>query len=125
MQHVMASSPSSDSAVRHFAALVGPACEDESIPLAAAALAIARMEYRGLDADAYLARLDEMAQQVRARMRKNPTARESIALLNRVLFQEEGLRGNRDDFYDPRNSFLNDVLDRKLGIPITLSVVSM
>ena len=66
-----------------------------------------------------------MAQQVRARMRKNPTARESIALLNRVLFQEEGLRGNRDDFYDPRNSFLNDVLDRKLGIPITLSVVYM
>jgi regulator of sirC expression with transglutaminase-like and TPR domain len=64
-----------------------------------------------------------MAQQVHARMRKNPTARESMTLLNRVLFEEEGLRGNREDFYDPRNSFLNDVLDRKLGIPITLSVV--
>ena len=46
-------------------------------------------------------------------------------MLNRVLFEEEGLRGNRDDYYDPRNSFLNDVLDRKLGIPITLSVVYM
>ena len=125
MQHVMASSPSSGSALRHFAALVGPVREDESIPLAAAALAIARMAYPDLDAGPYLARLEEMAEQVRTRMRKNPTARESIALLNRVLFQEEGLRGNREDFYDPRNSFLNDVLDRKLGIPITLSVVYM
>jgi regulator of sirC expression with transglutaminase-like and TPR domain len=125
MHHVMASDTSPDSALRHFAALVGPARDDESIPLAAAALAIAGMEYPRLDAAPYLARLEEMAQRVRTRMRKNPTARESIALLNQVLFQEEGLRGNREDFYDPRNSFLNDVLDRKLGIPITLSVVYM
>jgi hypothetical protein len=125
MQHVMASSPSSGSAHRHFAALVEPARDDESIPLAAAALTIARMEYPDLDAGPYLARLEEMAERVRTRIRKNPTARESITLLNRVLFQEEGLRGNREDFYDPRNSFLNDVLDRKLGIPITLSVVYM
>jgi regulator of sirC expression with transglutaminase-like and TPR domain len=125
MQHVMASSASSDSALRQFAALVGPAREDDSIPLAAAALAIARMEYPDLNAEPYLARLDEMAQQVRSRLRKHPTARESIALLNQVLFQEAGLRGNREDFYDPRNSFLNDVLDRKVGIPITLSVVYM
>ncbi len=123
MQHVMASSSSSESALQQFAALVGPAREDEAIPLAAAALAIARMEYSELDADPYLARLDQMAQRVRTRLRQNPTARESIVLLNQVLFQEEGLRGNREDFYDPRNSFLNDVLDRKLGIPITLSVV--
>ena len=57
MQHAMASNPSSDSALRHFAALVGPAREDESIPLAAAALAIARMAYPDLDAGPYLARL--------------------------------------------------------------------
>ncbi len=125
MQHVMASYASSDSALSHFAALVEPAREDVSIPLAAAALAIARMEYSDLDPVSYLGRLDDMAQQVRSRMRKNPTARESIVLLNHVLFQQEGLRGNREDFYDPRNSFLNDVLDRKLGIPITLSVIYM
>ncbi len=125
MQHIMRPDSSSDSALRHFAALVGPAREDESIPLAEAALAIARMEYPNLDEAHYLARLDEMARQVQAGMRKNPTTRESIALLNHVLFQQEGLRGNREDFYDPRNSFLNDVLDRKLGIPITLSVVYM
>lgn len=125
MQHVMASNPSSDSALQRFASLVEPAREDGSIPLAEAALAVARMEYPDLDAAPYLTRLDDMARRVQTYMRKNPTARESIALLNRVLFQQEGLRGNREDFYDPRNSFLNDVLDRKLGIPITLSVVYM
>jgi regulator of sirC expression with transglutaminase-like and TPR domain len=46
-------------------------------------------------------------------------------MLNRVLFDEEGFRGNCNEYYDPRNSFLNDVLDRKLGIPITLSLVYM
>jgi regulator of sirC expression with transglutaminase-like and TPR domain len=125
MQHAMMCDPPSDNAPRHFAALVEPTREDESIPLAVAALAIARREYPGLNPDPYLVHLDDLAQQVRSRMRKNPTARESIALLNHVLFQQEGLRGNREDFYDPRNSFLNDVLDRKLGIPITLSVVYM
>ena len=108
-----------------FAALVEPAHEDASIDLAAAALAIARTEYPKLDIPHYLDRLDGLARRVRGRMRSNPTAREAIALLNRVLFDEEGLRGNRDDYYDARNSFLNDVLDRKLGIPITLSVIYM
>ena len=108
-----------------FAALVGPAHEDASIDLAAGALAIARTEYPMLDASHYLGRLETLANRVRSRIRPNPTARETIALLNRVLFDEEGLRGNRDDYYDPRNSFLNDVLDRKLGIPITLSLIYM
>jgi len=112
-------------AVASFAALVEPSREDASIDLAAAALAIAQTEYPQLDAAYYLGRLEALAQRVRNRMRSNPTAREAIALLNRVLFDEEGLRGNRDDYYDPRNSFLNDVLDRKLGIPITLSVIYM
>src|SRR5947209_3234176 len=49
----------------------------------------------------------------------------TIAALNRVLFDDAGMRGNREDYYDPRNSFLNDVLDRGVGIPITLSVVYM
>ena len=108
-----------------FAALVGSAREDSSIDLAGAALAIARTEYPSLDAPYYVGRLEALAERVRRRMRSNPTARETIALLNRVLFDEEGLRGNLDDYYDPRNSFLNDVLDRKLGIPITLSVIYM
>jgi len=108
-----------------FTSMVEPSREDASIDLATAALAIARTEYPTLDAPYYLARLEKLAERVRSRMRSNPTARETVALLNRVLFDEEGLRGNRHDYYDPRNSFLNDVLDRKLGIPITLSVVYM
>src|SRR5271166_2401718 len=112
-------------ALQGFASLVEPAHEDASIDLAAAVLAIARIEYPLLDAAHYLRRLEALAKRVRSRMRNNPTAREVIALLNRVLFDEEGLRGNRDDYYDPCNSFLNDVLDRKLGIPITLSVIYM
>jgi hypothetical protein len=76
-------------ALRDFAELVAPAREDATIDLTAAALAIARTEYPDLDVPHYLARLDEMAQRVSGRMRKNPTARESIALLNQVLFQEE------------------------------------
>ena len=113
------------SAVQGFATLVGPTREDASIDLVEAALAIARTEYPALDVAHYRERLEELAARVRSRMRSNPTARETIALLNRVLFEEEGLRGNREDYYDPRNSFLNDVLDRKLGIPITLSLVYM
>jgi len=108
-----------------FATLVEPVREDASIDLATAALAIARTEYPALDSPYYLSRLDGLAKRVRSRMRSSPTARENIALLNRVLFDEEGLRGNRENYYDPRNSFLNDVLDRKLGIPITLSLVYM
>src|SRR3974377_1258602 len=112
-------------AVASFAALVEPSREDASIDLAAAALAIAQTEYPQLDAACHLGRREALAQRVRNRMRSNPTARETVALVNRVLFDEEGLRGNCDDYYDPRNSFLNDVLDRKLGIPITLSVMYM
>ncbi len=112
-------------AVASFAALVQPRQDDASIELTTAALHIARTEYPRLEVPYYIDRLEALAKRVRNRMRSNPTARETIALLNRVLFDEEGMRGNRDDYYDPRNSFLNDVLDRKLGIPITLAVVYM
>jgi len=105
--------------------LVDPALEDGSIDIARAALTLACMEYPELDPQTYLRRLDTLAMRVNAGLRASPSAREMISMLNRVLFDEEGLRGNRDDYYDPRNSFLNDVLDRKLGIPITLSVVFM
>jgi regulator of sirC expression with transglutaminase-like and TPR domain len=108
-----------------FAALVEASREDASIDVVIAALAIARSEYPSLDLPYYLSHLEGLAKRVRARMRSSPTARETIALLNRVLFEEEGLRGNRENYYDPRNSFLNDVLDRKLGIPITISVIYM
>jgi regulator of sirC expression with transglutaminase-like and TPR domain len=113
-------------AVAHdFAALVGPGVEDERIDLARAALLIAANQYPGLDPEPYLARLDSLAERVRSRISELGEPAQSIRALNAVLFDEEGFRGNRDDYYDVRNSFLNDVLDRKLGIPITLSLLYM
>jgi len=91
--------------------------------LAEAALLIAQDEYPALDVDAYLKRLDELAARVRAELPASPSLEEMIVTLNHFLFVEQGFAGNTDDYYDPRNSFLNEVLDRKLGIPITLSIL--
>lgn len=96
---------------------------DEEINLAEAALVIAADEYRDLEIGAYLEGLEEMAAVLRRRLRQDIGTSESILVLNHYLFRELGFAGNAAEYYDPRNSFLNDVLDRRLGIPITLSVV--
>jgi regulator of sirC expression with transglutaminase-like and TPR domain len=109
-----------------FAALAGSGITDDEIDLTRAALLISRTRYPNLDIEAYAARIDNLARRVAdlvPSVMLNFDARQTISALNYVLFGELGLRGNRDDYYDPRNSFLNDVLDRGLGIPITLSVV--
>jgi regulator of sirC expression with transglutaminase-like and TPR domain len=106
-----------------FSAVVGPDVADEHIDLTRAALVIARTEYPELAFKRYVDRIYALAARVRARISEFGDPAETIAALNSVLFDEEGFRGNRDDYYDPRNSFLNDVLDRRLGIPITLALV--
>ena len=111
--------------VEAFAALAGPHVNDDDIDLVRAALTIARTEYPSLDIEAYASRVDELARAVAGRISDVGDARETISALNHTLFGEAGLRGNRDDYYDPRNSFLNDVLDRRLGIPITLALMYM
>jgi len=108
-----------------FVSLVGQEVEDDRIDLVRAALTIARTEYPNLDVDTYCARVEDLARRVKRHVPDLGDPSESIAALNRVLFEEEGFRGNAEDYYDPRNSFLNEVLDRKLGIPITLAVVYM
>jgi len=108
-----------------FAALVGQDVEDERIDLVRASLTIARTEYPDLDIEKYVVRVDELARRVGARVPESGDAAQTIAALNQVLFQEEEFRGNIENYYDPRNSFLNDVLDRKLGIPISLAVLYM
>jgi regulator of sirC expression with transglutaminase-like and TPR domain len=109
-----------DPPLREFAELTGGA--DDRVDLARAALAIARWEYPGLDVDAYLERLDALARGVDGERRSaDPVGR--LHRLREYLFVEQGFAGNREDYYDPRNSFLNDVLDRRQGIPITLSLV--
>ena len=106
-----------------FTALVsGPEAE---LDLAEAALLIAQEEQPDLDVAHYLKRLDQLAEAVRAKLPEAPTPQDRIQALNTQLFFEEGLRGNAGEYYDPRNSFLNEVLERKTGIPITLSVLYM
>jgi regulator of sirC expression with transglutaminase-like and TPR domain len=92
------------------------------IPLAEAALWIAAEEYPALDVAAYLDRLDELAERARARVGPSPSA-ESLSRFNDFLFRELGFAGNGESYDDPRNSFLNEVIDRRLGIPITLSMI--
>ncbi len=96
---------------------------DEDVSLAEGALWIAASEYPGLVIDDYLARLHEMAAKLRARLRADVATAEKLLALNHYLFDELGFSGNNDDFYDPRNSFLNEVIERRVGIPITLGVL--
>jgi len=97
--------------------------------LARAALAIARVEYPHLDTDAYLAQLDRLGAGARLRIAQEvettgqDDAGTRIAGLTAYLFEQEGFIGNRAQYEDPRNSCLNEVLERRTGIPITLSLV--
>jgi regulator of sirC expression with transglutaminase-like and TPR domain len=95
----------------------------EPIDLARAALAIAREEYPQLDEARYLRALDEFAAQVLRGLPPGALAERKVGRLNAVLFHELGFTGNQGDYYDPRNSFLNEVIDRRTGIPITLSLL--
>jgi len=96
---------------------------EERIDLAEGALLIAKHADEELDIERYLARIEELAARLRARIPQGGTEPERIAALNRFLFAEQGFAPNLEDYYDPRNSFLNQVLDRKVGIPISLSVL--
>jgi len=110
-------------AAQRFAALA--AREDDALPLAEAALLVAAEEYPELDIPAYLRRLEELAGAARHRVEAASGDLERLEALTGFLYGELGLRGNTEDYYDPRNSFLNDVLDRRLGIPISLAVVGI
>ena len=103
-----------------FAAL---AAAGERTDLARAALAIARIAYPDLDPAPYLRQLDDLAAAVRPRLYPQAPPEAAVTELAGYLFGECGFRGNQEEYYDPRNSYLNDVLERRTGIPITLAVV--
>ena len=107
-----------------FSVFASPDIEDENIDLVRSALVIARMEYPQLDIEEYASRIERMACRTAA-LSADLDPQRMLSALNKVLFEQANLRGNREDYYDPRNSFLNDVLDRGLGIPITLSIIYM
>src|SRR2546423_64527 len=97
----------------------------EPIDLARAALAVAREEYPDLDEGRYLGLLDRLADGVQAGLPAGAIPERRVGRMNAYLFHELGFCGNQADYYDPRNSFLNEVLDRRTGIPLTLCVVYM
>ncbi|NWG14291.1 MAG: tetratricopeptide repeat protein [Acidobacteria bacterium] len=99
--------------------------EESVFPLDRAALAIPLEDYPNLNIEDYTRQLDRMAVSAEVLLGSDRTPPSVLESLNEVLFVREGLRGNTEDYYDPRNSLLNEVLDRKLGIPISLSVIYM
>jgi len=96
---------------------------DEQINLERAALYIAQEEYLDLDVDEYLNALDMMADDVREQLPIESYPLKILKTINHYLYGNLGFAGNTENYYDPRNSFLNDVIDRRTGIPITLSLV--
>ena len=99
--------------------------QDDRIELARACLQIAEDAYPGLDVDGYVGELERFAKRLRARFAPEAIVEDRIIALNEFLFDDLGFGGNTDDYYDPRNSYLNEVIDRRTGIPITLSVLYM
>ncbi|MBI2205013.1 MAG: transglutaminase family protein [Candidatus Rokubacteria bacterium] len=96
---------------------------EEEIDLALAALLVARVETPGLDPRPWLERLDDLAHRSGIAVSCDPS--KALTRLRRFLFEEEGFHGNRDDYFDPLNSCLDQVVERRIGIPITLSVLMM
>ena len=108
-----------DSALEAFAVTIR--APEADIDLARAALLIATVEHPGVPVEQYLDALDALADRSGCVAARDPLRR--LHRLREFVFEEEGFGGNVDDYSDPRNSCLNDVLDRRLGIPITLSLV--
>ena len=96
---------------------------EREFELGRAAFYIAQEEYPQLPVERYLLRLDALAEAVKDRLNDETAPPIVLGEVIDTLFQREGLRGNKDAYHDPRNSFLNDVLDRRLGVPITLGIV--
>ena len=99
--------------------------QDGEIELARACLLIAEDAYPGLDVDGYIGEIERFAKRLRTRFAPEAAAEDRIIALNEFLFDDLGFGGNSDNYYDPRNSYLNEVIDRRTGIPITLAVLYM
>ena len=99
--------------------------DDESLPLLPTALLIARDEYPALDPTVYDATVQAHVDHLRAEVEIIPSPPLKMAAINRHLFDELGYSGDHDEYYDPRNSYLNEVFERRLGNPISLALVQM
>jgi regulator of sirC expression with transglutaminase-like and TPR domain len=98
---------------------------DDELPLLGTALLIARDEYPDLDAARYWAQVDTYATALRPQLERDIDLPARLTAINKYLFDEIGFAGNNVQYDDPRNSYLNQVVDRKLGIPISLAVIQI
>ncbi|MGD2067540.1 MAG: tetratricopeptide repeat protein [Gemmatimonadota bacterium] len=96
---------------------------EPEMDLARCALLVAKEQYPQIAVDQYLMRLDALAEEVKDRLDQESAPLLVLQEVLATLYERHGFRGNRDAYYDPRNSFLNDVLDRETGIPLTLGIV--
>ena len=106
--------------LQYFAALVA---EDRGFALLEAAIAVAQDETPQLDTQTVLAQIDALGDRLKRRVPADAAALQKLRLLNRYFYGELGFAGNVNDYYDPRNSYLNEVLDTRRGIPITLALL--
>jgi regulator of sirC expression with transglutaminase-like and TPR domain len=107
-------------ALAYFASLVA---DDASLPVLEAAVAVAQDDDPALDVQGVLAQIDGLADRLRRRLPADAAPLQRLRLLNRYFFQELGFAGNVNDYYDPRNSYLPDVLATRRGIPLTLALL--
>jgi regulator of sirC expression with transglutaminase-like and TPR domain len=99
------------------------ALPDDRMDLEHCSFLVARYAYPSLDVPAYTRQLDAMAQEVRDRIGPRASGEETVKTLNRYLFSEQGFKGNTKNYYEVENTYLNRVIDRRTGIPISLSIV--
>jgi len=105
--------------LEHFAEIVSR----DQFDLAEASFMLAQDIYPGIDIAAYLGRLDDIAVAIKKRIAGDAFAEQKVIALNYYLFNEMRFSGNIEDYYDPRNSYLNQVMERRIGIPISLSIL--
>jgi len=99
--------------------------DDEALPLFDVALLIARDEYPDLDPRRYALQVQGHASHLRGAVERESQLALKMRTINRYLFEEVGYAGNHDEYYDPRNSYINEVFERRLGNPISLALVQM
>ena len=107
-------------ALQYFASLVA---EDQGFALLEAAISVAQDEYPGLDPQGVLSQVDALAERLKRRVPADAVVLQKLRFLNRYFFQDLGFAGNVNDYYDPRNSYLHEVLATRRGIPITLALI--
>lgn len=105
--------------LEHFAEIVSR----DQFDLAEASFLLAQDIYPGIDIAAYLGQVDDIAVAIKKRIAGDAFAEQKVIALNYYLFNEMRFSGNVDDYYDPRNSYLNQVMERRIGIPISLSIL--